>query len=350
MNSFFTSEKIWLDKWDVFIRTNIRGVYAQYPDWCNSYKEFGFDNEVFVMEENSSIKCGCIIVYAEILGFNFAVVPVGPIITSGNEHLLQGILLKLIERAQQKKSCVFQVTIPYQLRLNQNFSLLKFKSIEPTLGIAFKPIGPIMGYRLIDLKGKRIEEIHQLFSKNLKRNLKKSLNSNLEIRFLNKETDIREAYKCFEKNGNDKGYSLRPFNSLKKYFLKTISEGKTIIIGAFLDDKLIGSLYLVKTDNMMSYINGGVIKEYQSLQVSVFMHFSMIQYAIDKKIRYYDFCIGGTEGVLRFKKSFGTEKVENYPTLYWVLKKRRFYLFKFVEKYFKGYKKNIAKLLMKFRK
>ena len=357
MNAFFTKEISLLHKWDEYIQNSERGLYNQLSDWILFYSNFGFDYELLLATENQQIVGGCVMVVAKAGLFKFAVVPCGPIINKDQESAIDVLILKLKEKAVQLGCCYFQISLPVlsdkSLATFADYSISNYPKngfyYTGNIGTKFKFVIPLYGMRLLDLRNSTIENLSANFSKNHKRNYQKALQNNLDFAFVNSPEQIKSAYSCFERNAKDKGYGLRDFKSMETMLTTLVDKGFAKIGICYHDQKIAGAIYVIKAGQRWIYINGGVLKEFQSLNVSVFMHAKIIEMSIATKLQSYDISVGGSKGVVQFKAGFGSQLYEFIPTRYFVLNSFRFSLY---QKFFPFLQKNkavIAKWLLVFK-
>ncbi len=355
MNFFFTKEQSWLDKWDAFLQETERGLYNQLSDWIKSYEVYGFDYSFLIAVENEKIVGGCGIVVAKFSFFKFFIVPSGPVLEVGFESSLDDFLLQLQDEAKKIGCCYFQLSLPYSDTTFSKYTLDRISEnsryFSGKEGVAFKYVIPLQGMRLVDLTMENTyENVVKKYSSNNKRNLNKTKQVDLEFRFVTSDIEIEQGYDCFALNAIEKGYPLRSYASMSKTLRAYIDKDHAKMACCFLDKKIIGALYVMNCGKRLTYINGGVLKEFQHLNVSNFMHDKMIQYAIENNHKSYDLSVGGSKGVVQFKESFGTQLYLYTPTRHWILKSQRFKLFLFVEKYLKPHKVKIAQLLIVLKK
>ncbi len=355
MNFFFTKEPSWLDKWDAFLQETERGLYNQLSDWIKSYKVYGFDYTFLLAVEKDTIVGGCGVVIAKFSLFKFFIVPSGPVFGVGFESHLDDFLLQLQTEAKRTNCCYFQLSLPY---CDENFSNYSLDSVSKTStyfsgkeGISFKYVIPLQGMRLVDLSDENTyESVVKKYSSNNKRNLNKTKAIGLDFRFVTSDSEIEEGYQCFALNAIEKGYPLRSYASMKTTLRSYVDKNHAKMACCFLDDKIIGALYVLRCGQRFTYINGGVLKEFQHLNVSNFMHDKMIQYAIENGDKSYDLSVGGSKGVMQFKESFGSKLYLYGPTRHWILKPFRFKIFLLMERYLKPHKVKIAQLLIVLKK
>ena len=115
-------------------------------------------------------------------------------------------------------------------------------------------------------------------------------------------------------------------------------------------NKIVGALYVIKCGQRLTYINGGVLKDYQDLPISIFMHDEIIKYSFEKGYKSYDVSVGGSQGVVRFKEGFGSQLFTYQNSRYWILKPFYFSIYRFSEKRLKKHKQTIAKVLFFLKK
>lgn len=356
IKSFFTKEQIWLDKWDNYLQETERGLYNQLSFWIKSYDVYGFDYDFYIITEKDKIIGGCGLVIAKFSVFKFLIVPCGPVLDKNQEHLIDEIVTDLKEYAVKKKCCYFQINLPI-IKNGINFhdytsdtisdESIFYKGLE---GTKFKYVIPLFGMRLVDLHNKSFEEVVQGFSSNHKRNLKKSSPFNFDFQHVKTEEAIAKAYQCFVQNAQNKGYPLRSYDSMKATLQSYVDSNQAIIASCFYEEKVVGAIYVMICGQRLIYINGGILKEYQNLPISIYMHCELIKYSIDKGYKSYDISVGGSEGVVRFKEGFGSQLFNFENSRYWILKPFYFKSYVFLEKGLKPYKQNIAKVLFYLKK
>lgn len=356
IKSFFTKEQIWLDKWDNYLQETERGLYNQLSYWIKSYDIYGFDYNFYIITENDKIIGGCGLVIAKVSVFKFLIVPCGPVLDKNQEHLLDIVLTDLKEYAINKSCCYFQINLPIiKDRIGFHDYTLNKISTDSTFykaqeGTKFKYVIPLFGMRLVDLYQKSFDEVVKEFSSNHKRNLKKYNLFNFDFKQVKTEQEIAEAYECFVQNAQNKGYPLRSYESMKDTLQSYVDNNQAIIATCIYQNKVVGAIYVMICGQRLIYINGGVLKEYQNLPISVYMHCELIKYSIEKDYKSYDISVGGSEGVVRFKEGFGSQLFDFENSRYWILKPFYFKIYIFLEKWLKPYKQTIAKVLFYLKK
>ncbi|GAA4076080.1 hypothetical protein GCM10022389_22370 [Flavobacterium cheonanense] len=356
IQSFFTKEQNWLDKWDNYLQETERGLYNQMSFWIKSYDVYGFDHDFYIITENDKIIGGCGIVIAKFSVFKFLIVPCGPVLDKNQEHLMDLVLNNLKEYAVQKNCCYFQINLPLLKEGDafHDYTLDKISSnsifYTGLEGTKFKYVIPLFGMRLVDLHNKTFDEVVQGFGSNHKRNLKKVSSFDFQFQQVTTKEAIAEAYECFVQNAQNKGYPLRSYDSIKDTLQNYVDNNQAIIATCVYQNKVVGAIYVMICGQRLIYINGGVLKQYQNLPISVYMHCELIRYSIEKGYKSYDVSVGGSEGVIRFKEGFGSQLFNFENSRYWVLKPFYFKIYIFMEKWLKPYKQSIAKLLFNLKK
>ena len=356
IQSFFTKEQHWLERWDLFLQQTERGLYNQLSDWIRAYEVYGFDYQLFILTENDQIVGGCGIVIAKFSFFKFYTVPCGPVLVQEHENQIDFILTKLKNDATTKGCCYFQISLPVVSGTQSKFDYtlsahLKSKVYDTGKdGTKFKYVIPLHGMRLIDLEGKTAAEVLSQFSGNHKRNIKKAQAENIRFELVSAPALVEEAYQCIVDNANEKGFAVRSFESIKETLFAYIKKDFAQIGVCLYQDKIISAIYTIKCGNRLIYISGGVVKEFHHLSPSHFMHYSMMNYSVEKGYKSYDISVGGSEGVIRFKEGFGSELFEFVPTKHWILKSLTFKLYELLASKLKSHKAKIAALLFKLKK
>jgi len=356
IEAFFTNDALWLERWDYYLQETERGLYNQLSDWIQSYKVFGFESSVYLLTKQGTIIGGCGVVVAKFSKFKFLVVPCGPVIEAAYENELDRVITDLKKYAIKSECCYFQINVPFVTNGGQfhdytlnhlNSKSLFFSAQE---GTKFKHVIPLFGMRLVDLHQKTLEEVIQKFSSNHKRNLKKAEKYPFEFRFVTSEEEVEKAYECFILNAQQKGYPIRSYDSMKHTLMHYLSKDYAKIGCCFYEGEIVGAIYVIRCGMRLIYINGGVLKPYQDLPISVYMHLEIIKYSLQLNYKSYDVSVGGSDGVVRFKEGFGSELYTFENSRYWVLKPFYFKMYLFFEKRLKKHKQTIAKVLLFVKK
>lgn len=356
IKAFFTKEQHWLDQWDNFLQNSERGLYNQLSDWIKAYQVYGFDYVFYIIVKDETVIGGCGIVIAKFGFFKFLCVPSGPVINENHEDKIELCLDDILNYAKKINCCYFQINIPF-VKEGGNFHNYSIHSLPENssfysgaIGTKFKYVIPLYGMRLIDLTSKNLDEVIQKFGSNHKRNLKKAEHYDFQFKFVSTEAEIAIAYDCFVKNALQKNYPLRSYESMKETLLEYLAKDFAKIGVCLYQDKIVGAIYVMVCGRRLTYINGGVVQEFQELPISFFMHHQIMKFAIGKEYKSYDISVGGSAGVVRFKEGFGSQLYLYENTRHWILKPFYFSIYSVVEKRLKNHKQAIAKVLVFFKK
>lgn len=351
MDLFFTKEDKWLQLWDEFLKYNSRGHYSQYSSWLQSYKAYGFDFQLLLLVEHNRIIAGCGLVIPKVAFFKFVIVPVGPIISEFNEDKIELLLQKIHEFALKSRACYLQINVPCladDLQSSYSFSSIKADSFYFTGldGTKFKYVISVDGFRFVDLSDKNPEKN---YSSNTKRNIKKSLDGNLEFRLAQTDQEIEIAYNCIANNAVSQGYSVRSYADFKSTIKQLIDNDEAVFAVCISDNKVVGSLFLLESGGRYNYISGGTDRNYNNYKIGHFLHHKIIELSIQKNYKVYDISVGGNAGVVRFKEGFGGKHLRFIGTKYWILRPSLFKIFLFFDAYLKPHKAKIARILSKIK-
>jgi lipid II:glycine glycyltransferase (peptidoglycan interpeptide bridge formation enzyme) len=351
MDLFFTKEDKWLRLWNDFLKHNSRGHYSQYSTWLKSYSEYGFDFQLLLLVEDECIIGGCGLVIPKVAFLKFVIVPVGPIINEFNDDKIELLLQEIHQFALHSKACYLQINLPYlasNLKSSYSISSLKENSFYTTGldGNKFKYVISVDGYRFVDLSDKNPEKN---YSSNTKRNIKKSLDGNLKFKFAKSAQEIEIAYQCIVTNAKTQGYSVRSYAAFRSTISQLIENEHAIFAVCILENKVVGSLFLIESGGRYNYISGGIERNFNNYKIGHFLHHTIIEMSMQKNYDVYDISIGGNSGVVRFKEGFGGKHLRFVGTKYWILKPSLFKIFLFFDTYLKPHKAKIARILSKIK-
>jgi lipid II:glycine glycyltransferase (peptidoglycan interpeptide bridge formation enzyme) len=348
MKSIVTKEAIYQKKWDIFISQNENGSHLQSSEWLKSYKSYGFDYELFIIEDNEEIIGGFGAVIAKVLFFKFYILPYGPIVKLPNEDVLKHLLKVIPLRAKKLKCCYCQVSFPV-FRV-PNYILSYYKSLENCgyiEGNLFKYVYSSNGLNWLDFeKYTNVDAILLDFKSYVRRDIRSAERKETVIKFLTKEIDLKKAYDLCLENGKSNNYSLRDWSSFKTTILSLVESGTGKFIAAYNQNDLKGAIFIVKAGNYYTYILGGTKKEKPDLLVGHLLQWEAIKWSFLENCIGYNISLGGSPGVQEFKNNFVTQQYLNVNgKFYVILDKTIFNFFLFFEKKIKPYKTSIAKLL-----
>lgn len=346
-----------LKEWDDFLRNDPRGHCQQVSHWLSSFKLYSLDFELLqVKDQNSKIIAGMGVVNAGIPFFRVLVAPSGPIISSGFEFLFEPIMNLFLSRAKEKNVFYCHINVPVlknNVCLLQNYSLSNIPSdsllFSGKLGNEFIHIYGINGLRPVYINYDDVlspyDFVFSKFNSNTKRNIRASYKNNLELRYATTKIDVQEAYYVIERNAKLQGYDLRCWNDSKNMLMSMIDDGLCVVPCCYADGVLKGALIVFDIGQRLTYVYGGIIREEKDLKLGHFMHNEMIKLSIEKGYMFYDISVNGSEGVTRFKKGFNGNHVEFIGNRYWILNKKKFFVYRNFKSLIVRNKYLIAKLL-----
>lgn len=160
----------------------------------------------------------------------------------------------------------------------------------------------------LDLNGvEKKELILNKFDKKTRNEIKKSLRSNWEIKFLNKD-DLFQIYELYRENIRRHKSIAKPISYFEALF--DIFGDRLWCLGVSLDGELAAvNISLVSSRRLRLLFNLSKITYWQKC-VNNFIYYKMIEQGFDSGIKFFDF--GPTSnkdvGHLRFKKGFGAVK------------------------------------------
>ena len=345
MQTIFTKEQHWLDKWDVFVQSNSNGSYLQLSDWAKSYTSYGFDYELCLFIKDETIIGGYCAVLAKVAFFRFYILPIGPI-TSENQSTFWNELIAIVpKRAAVVKACYCQITIP-----NLEEELLALKDFQS--GQLFKYIYSPNGLNWVDLKNYSDPELLLLdFKSSVRRDIRSSNRKDLSVAFLTDKEEITKAYQLVMDNALERNYAIRNWNEIQATVFNLIEKNTAKFIGAYKDSELKGAIFIVKSGNYYTYVFGGTKKETPDLLVGHFLQWEALKLSIAEKCIGYNISLGGSDGVVAFKNNFNAKEIVFENSKYYkVINSFLFAFFLYFEKYMKPYKKSISRVLSVFKK
>jgi lipid II:glycine glycyltransferase (peptidoglycan interpeptide bridge formation enzyme) len=318
--------------------------------WNQSFQSYGFDYEIGLLLDEKKIVGGFAAVIAKAAFFKFYIVPFGPIISDAYTAEWNSLIAQIPERAKEKGCCYAHVSLPLSNKLNPH--VYPEKVTLPILATAkeghrFKYVYSAYGINWKSVQGFETEEdFINSFRASVRRYIRSAQRKELELRFLEDEKEVKNAYNLCLENADNHGYALRSWSDFKGTLLQMTQQKQAYFMGAFFEGNIKGAALIVKAGNHYTYILGGTKKEKPDFLAGHFLHFEAMRLAYREKLSGYNISLGGSKGVIGLKSSYADEQVyfEN-GKYHWVLRPTYFKLYLFFEKYLKKYKKPIAKLL-----
>jgi len=209
-----------------------------------------------------------------------------------------------------------------EIRLNSFFNEFS-KESEILEDNGFKPSSN-KKQTIIELTNE--QEMWKRLHKHTRNDIRKSEKSNLEIKEISQEKEIKEFYKIYINNMKEFGTPQHSYNFFKNIFL--ISKEKIFGYNCYLKNKPVGSIIVLYT-NLYGYVAFNVSnKKYLQYRPNDFLYWTAIKHAIKYKIKYLDlgqveedFSSPRSKGWYKFKEKwlgktydkvfFGTKESEN---------------------------------------
>ncbi|MDN3203904.1 lipid II:glycine glycyltransferase FemX [Algoriphagus sediminis] len=349
------SQEDWAS-WDDFLNKSSRGIYLQTEDWLKSYSSYGFSSSLILAKtEGGEILGGIGAVLAKTGPFKVLVCPYGPIIKEGQEHLIEELVDEFLKVGKRQGAFLVQLSTPFSSNpiSPHTYSFVKDypgRRVPSGRGIPFKFVIGVSAFRAVHLFPKEAdayEKIRKNYKASTRRDVNKSQRMGNELQFANSLDDIKAAYSLIELNAVNQGYSVRSWSEFGSTLVSLVNKGLCHIVTCVNEGELKGALVIFDVGNKLHYIMGATLREKKDLMVGHFLQDQVIQFGVSKGYDFYDISMGGSEGVVRFKKGFGGEELGLEEPYYWVLKPWLFWTYQKLMPWVQRNKKFISRLLSK---
>ena len=161
---------------------------------------------------------------------------------------------------------------------------------------------------ILQLRGE--EELWNDFNRITRKGIKKAKKSNLQLKEINNEEELKSFYKLYFNNMKNFGtpqHSYNFFNNLRG--MKKEFKG----LNCYKEDKLIGSLIILCTKHYSYAAYNVSDRKFLIYQPNDLIHWEMIRWCMKKGIKYFDFgqCDASSKegthayGIYKFKKKWG---------------------------------------------
>ena len=347
-----TKEKVWLEKWDIFVAKNPKGSHLILSDWLKSYKSYGFDYELGLFLENDKIIGGYGALIPKFLFFKFYIIPHGPIVIKGSENYLAEILEQIGTRAKLINCCYAQVSLPISSNCKIKdfvFDPSEVKLVENKFktGKLFNYVYCSYGLNWMDFSEHPNPEsyLKSLTSK-VRQYVRLPYKKNTEILNVTNEVELRKGYNIFEFNAKENGYEIRAFKDVKNSILGLINSNQAYFLNIYADGEVKASGFYVMAGGYTTNVMAGVIKEKPDLKLGYMLQWEAVKKAFENGHKGYNISVGGSKGVQDFKTKFGAETIYFEDSHYHlILKPLHYKIFKLFNTYLKPYKAQVSKLL-----
>lgn len=357
MKFIFTKEKVWLEKWDVFVANNPKGSHLIFSDWLKSYKSYGFDYEIGLVLDNNQIIGGYGAVIPKFLFFKFYIIPHGPIYSCINEDVLKNHLTQIKERSKVIGACYLQFSMP--ISSNEKITNHAYqRKVTNFINDSFKPgkefsyVYSTYGLNWIDLKRFKNSELflEQLTPK-VRRNIRMPYNKEAKASFVTDIDLIEKGYQVIIENAKFGNYSVRKFNDFKGAIKALIAKGQAYFVICEVAGIIKAAGFFVVTNGYITNITGGVLREKPDIKLGYMLQWEIIKKSFELGLKGYNISMGGSSGVQDFKTKFGAQTIFFEDSHYHlILKPLHYKIFKIFNTYLKPYKARVSILLARFKK
>lgn len=299
-------------EYENFVMQHPMGSITQSVRWHNVKNLW--DHEVVVVRDGEgNIEAGVSILIRQIpvIGTSMIYAPRGPVCDIHNSKLLEDLQQGINLVAQKYNAHLFKMD-PDILQTDEVFTQqAKKMGYHQYLGEGgFETIQARFNYRLY-LDNKTEDDVFMGFTQMCRRNVRKALKNNVEIRIGTLE-DLDEFMRLMKITGERDGFSVRP----KSYFenmMNALGEHVRLYLGYYEGQALCGAIttnYAGKT----CYLYGASDNQHRDVMATYLIQWEMIRWAMQTNCSVYDFqgISGNFEdetdhlyGLYRFKKGFG---------------------------------------------
>jgi len=179
-----------------------------------------------------------------------------------------------------------------------------------------------------------LEVVRSKFRRSLKTQLNKSEKLGIDINLDPEDSAIKDFFKYFNSMAEERGLSIIDSNMMKFIFdAKKRNEAKIVL--AYVQDRLISGIILMKQDDRIIYEWGMNTQEpeFKSLPLAHKMHWEAIKWAKNDGYSIYDFGgywldRGNNDPINYFKLGFTKNVQIVTPEFYYVLQPLKYYLMK----------------------
>jgi len=302
---FLKNELIDKNKWEKFLLSNNFASPFQNPEFYEFFNSVpGFTANVYAVENQNEIKAVCLVTLQKekgIKGFfsRRGIIYGGPIIEPDQGQALSE-LLKGISNDLKGKA------IYLETRNFFDYSVHKVTFAENNW--VFEP------YLNYHLNCETEELVFANLNTNRKRQIKKAMNSGVELNEAINKEEVTEFYKILYNLYKTK--IKKPLLPLE-FFLKFLESKVGKILLVKYNSKIIGGIVCPIMENKAIYelYICGLDHEYKDQSPSVMATYAAIEYGFKNKLKYFDFMGAGKPdedyGVRDFKGKFGGELVEH---------------------------------------
>ena len=185
------------------------------------------------------------------------------------------------------------------------------------LSIRANPLNPIFTEKIFTNQGFTqivnlqtcTNDLTQKWSDNHVRSLKKGVKNNIKVKEAKTMTEWKAYYDIYQDSRKRWGASASNNYDWKLFeVISQLDSNRCKLWLAFLGGEIISGCLCFYFNQHVVYWHGGTFKAYLKDRPAHILHFHIIKKAIENNFKWYDFNpSGGHEGVVKFKKGFGTD-------------------------------------------
>lgn len=330
-----TKEQKWVEQWNKFLLSDESSSFVQSIYRVRAYEKYGMDWELLLyIDSGNNILAGSANIIIKFSFIKMYICSYGPTVNSNlkSNFDINEYIKVFKNRGKKLNAFVSQITVLMKLDVDE--------SLNSYVGRIFTNIAAPRYNNLISLKSTNnwysIEEIINTFLSKGRRDVRASFRKGLYCKFPLEESELREAYLCFENNAINKGYSVRSWIDMKEFVIDSVNNNMAFVITAWRENKIQGAIFLERSSNKLSYTMGGVYRNNPDLLTGYFLQIEAMRLALKLNIPLFDISFGGPVEVQRFKGLFNPTLTEDYKTIYFIHKPLIFFVYNKFYSAFKG--------------
>jgi hypothetical protein len=154
------------------------------------------------------------------------------------------------------------------------------------------------------------EEIFSAFRNSTKRNIKKAIKENVQVRILNSLESVKDFYRLNCLTRKDHGLPPQPFHFFKRIYDNIISKKKSFVALASHSNKVVAGAVFFRLKDRGIYKYGASDNHYLHLRPNNLIMWEAIKWYAENGYKHFSF--GRTEpdhkGLLQFKRGWGTRE------------------------------------------
>ena len=170
---------------------------------------------------------------------------------------------------------------------------------------------------VVDLEG-GFERVLGNYNRGARSNTNKARKAGIQVSIATTLNEYKEYYAVYEetlKRWGDNATSAYPFGLFQSVFQRASKRGilnaDLKLWVARLDERIIAGALIFYCNQHVVYWQGAALSDYFKYRANNLLQTEIIKHACEAAYKYYDFNPSGdNEGVVRFKESFGAERVE----------------------------------------